>query len=132
MPVSTVDTTLVVTPTPFVPAYRSYPFVFVDTTYASFQSTPVSAIDGCDLSTGSVPSSDETLVIHLILLSGVVNIHAPWPIEELSITDAVGRVVHRSKPGVGQVAITLLASGLHVLRATDAHGRIVTRRLVKE
>jgi hypothetical protein len=132
VPSTAMDTSLTVNRTAFMPAYRAYPFVFIDTTYAPFDPVPVSAIDGCDFTTAIELDYVEPLVIYPNPSSGVVNISAPWPIAELTITDAVGRLIHRSKPGVGPVAVMLPASGLYVIRSRDAQGRIVTRRLVKE
>ena len=133
VPNATIDTSVMVSRTAFVPGYRSYPFAFSDTTYAPFQSVPVSTITGCDFPT----SVDRRIDEHQVTIfpnpsHGEVHITASRPITDLIITDALGRIVHRSAPYRGGVSVDMPTAGMYFIHLSDGERECVRMVVVED
>jgi hypothetical protein len=60
---------------------------------------PFATLPDCDVSTGTVQDAEDEFMIFPNPSTGLVQIVSTGILEEIIVTDALGRVIHRSRPG---------------------------------
>ncbi len=122
-PNTTVDSAINIMRLDFDPAeYLTYPFSFVDTLYAAFTPALAEALVDCDFSTTVQPHVEDGWSVHPNPSNGVITVAASSAIEALVITDALGRVVHRSSPFATSVSVEIPENGIYFFRIVKREG----------
>lgn len=121
LPDEVIDSTITLTPLPFIPHYLEHNFVFVDTTY-TFTPAMAVALPTCDFSTGMNALDPGQISVFPNPSSGDVRITSTSPIQELVVLDALGRVVHQAAPHDTTFSFRVVSSGVYVIRlVADDH-----------
>ena len=130
-PDTIIDGALSITRFAFQPHYLEHPFAFVDTVMAAFQPVPVSWMLDCEISTDVEEIGITSTTVFPDPSTGHVTITHSSPITELVITDALGRIVHRSMPQQRSVAVEIHRAGIYLIRVRAAEGYSVERILIE-
>ena len=118
---TTLDSAITVNVQPYALSdHLTYPFTFADTLFDPFVPVAVNTLSDCDFPTSIPPRSHLTVDVSPNPSHGQLMVRASSPIETLVVTDASGRVVHRSRPLVTDVPLEIHDQGIYCVRI--AHG----------
>lgn len=127
LPDDVIDSAIALTPLAFTPHYLEHNFVFADTVY-TFTPAVAIALPACDFST-SLPAIDtEDVRVLPNPSAGDVWVESAALVQELLITDALGRVVLHALPCTDRVAVQLAQPGMYLVRASIG-GVVQVRKL---
>ena len=132
VPNTTIDSAISIARQLFSPAYLSYAFTFSDTLYPPFQPVPFASQPDCGLITGVEEMNGAGTTVFPNPSAGQVTIAHGVTILELVVTDALGRIVHRSAPRSNSASVELPIAGLYLFRIMDGHRETTTRKVIVE
>ena len=103
----------------------------VDTLYAAFTPALAEPLVDCDFSTTVQPHVEDGWSVHPNPSNGVITVVASSAIEALIITDALGRVVHRSSPFATSVSVEIPENGIYFFRIVKREGDRVGKVVIE-
>ena len=129
---TTLDSAITVIVQPYMLSdHLTYPFALADTLFDPFTVVAVNTTADCDFSTTVQPQVEDGWSVHPNPSNGMITIAAPWAIETLIITDALGRVVQRSRPLTTTVSMEIPIAGVYFIRIADGEREHVRKLIVE-